>query len=799
MAEEKYQTDYSTLPQPYDNFLVRASSGTSVVSGGGTSDVAGESSASSSVSEGSKDASKESGSTNIISGDEFENIWLNSWIKSKNFLPHARGFYLDARTGYLEAANAYIVGNITAESGNIGGFEIGASYIRDAANSFGLSSTVTAGDDVRFWAGATMVNMAAAPFRVTEAGVLTATSGTIGGCVLSASSIGSTNFVSGLLGSGWNISSTGAAEFQDCTIRGIIRTSVFEKAVISSVGGYFLVAPSDVLGADMTALDASTLTTTGVTFPNNSVLRMKDGVSDEYFLVVSSVGFVHTVTRDLAASYGANTNPIWKKGTACVSLGVGTGTKTGFIMMDTASANSPFIDIYGRNSNTYSDYTLHGRFGWLKGITDADVGLATTDAWGLYTDNAYIKGAIVANTGYIGGTTGWVIAAGYIKLDTGVELTSAGLAPLDYPFYAGAQYANRATAPFRVSNAGVLNATGATITGTVNATAGKFGTATNYWSVGSTGLTAVSASTDVIINYNKTDFGQDSTAGFILGYDYSATKAKFEIGASASVLLKYDGTDLSLTGGTITGGTIQTATSGKRIRLVASSVTTPTQAANSIALVNAHDDIIVGFGDETPQVAKFLSYHDDNPTYVCLIQAVDESVNFNFNTLLRIDSLRSGCTGTMLDITSGSETSGIFLSQSSTQCHTAFYCSTQTTGVYHCIEAYLGSGSNIGATGNLFYGDYYGANNIIKVRSLWASDSNTGWGISITQDGTITLSGHTFKRIALMGSMAIYTGNYSPDGLLDVSTKGGSAGSICSVGDGNVYRNTDGTTGWTAM
>lgn len=62
-----------------------------------------------------------------------------------------------------------------------GGFTIGADYIRDAADSFGLASTVTGGDDVRFWAGAAFASRATAPFRVTEAGVVTATSGAIGG------------------------------------------------------------------------------------------------------------------------------------------------------------------------------------------------------------------------------------------------------------------------------------------------------------------------------------------------------------------------------------------------------------------------------------------------------------------------------------------------------------------------------------------------------------------------------------------------------------------------------------------
>jgi hypothetical protein len=63
-----------------------------------------------------------------------------------------------------------IAGDITATVGNIGGFTIGADYIRDAANSFGLASTVTAGVDTRFWAGATMANIATAPFRVDELG-----------------------------------------------------------------------------------------------------------------------------------------------------------------------------------------------------------------------------------------------------------------------------------------------------------------------------------------------------------------------------------------------------------------------------------------------------------------------------------------------------------------------------------------------------------------------------------------------------------------------------------------------------
>ena len=74
-------------------------------------------------------------------------------------------FFIDSATGAASFA-----GTITAGAGAIGGFDIGTDYVRDAANSFGLASTVTAGDDVRFWAGATFANRATAPLRFTEAG-----------------------------------------------------------------------------------------------------------------------------------------------------------------------------------------------------------------------------------------------------------------------------------------------------------------------------------------------------------------------------------------------------------------------------------------------------------------------------------------------------------------------------------------------------------------------------------------------------------------------------------------------------
>jgi hypothetical protein len=85
----------------------------------------------------------------------------------------------DPAANYLQwnGTTLSVVGTITASAGLIGGWEIGADYLRSAADTVGISSAVTVGDDIRFWAGDT--TMASAEFYVTEAGAMVASSFTI--------------------------------------------------------------------------------------------------------------------------------------------------------------------------------------------------------------------------------------------------------------------------------------------------------------------------------------------------------------------------------------------------------------------------------------------------------------------------------------------------------------------------------------------------------------------------------------------------------------------------------------------
>jgi len=113
---------------------------------------------------------------------------IGSDLSSSNYRAGSIGWKLFSN-GKLEASDGIFRGNITASTGNIGGWVINSDNITDVAGTTGLSSTVTAGDDIRFWAG--HATPSSAPFRVTEAGVLTATSGTIGGWTLAATELSS--------------------------------------------------------------------------------------------------------------------------------------------------------------------------------------------------------------------------------------------------------------------------------------------------------------------------------------------------------------------------------------------------------------------------------------------------------------------------------------------------------------------------------------------------------------------------------------------------------------------------------
>jgi hypothetical protein len=214
----------------------------------------------------------------------------------------------------------------------------------------------------------------------------------------------------------------------------------------------------------------------------------------------------------------------------------------GYQGMFTRDAAGRFVEVIGNNGSIYpyirvSDGT-HNRvvLGGLNNAWESDgstssVGMKIWDAAGAKLVEFSDTQNIIAS---------WGVTSAYLAKDTGTNATSAGMAPADYPFYAGATYANRATAPFRVTPAGALVATNATITGTVTATAGTVG----GWTLAATSLTSGSGANTV---------GLDSGGTNPAFYAGSATpgSAPFRVTTAGA---------LTATGATISGAI--TATSG---------------------------------------------------------------------------------------------------------------------------------------------------------------------------------------------------------------------------------------------
>lgn len=92
------------------------------------------------------------------------------------------------KAGALTATGATISGAVTATSGAIGGWALGATSLTSGsgATTVGLDS---GGTNPAIYAGS--ATPASAPFRVTNAGALTAASGAVGGWAISSSSISS--------------------------------------------------------------------------------------------------------------------------------------------------------------------------------------------------------------------------------------------------------------------------------------------------------------------------------------------------------------------------------------------------------------------------------------------------------------------------------------------------------------------------------------------------------------------------------------------------------------------------------
>lgn len=178
-------------------------------------------------------------------------------------------------------------------------------------------------------------------------------------------------------------------------------------------------------------------------------------------------------------------------GGAKMSIGASTtfGTK-GFQV----ERNGSFPRVYiGNGTTQYFQYD-GTKITWAAANTSLDA------SGNLTATNASLSGNITASSGTIGGfniststisATNLVLTAGAANsanITVGTGSNAGGLnsanAGSDIAIWAGSTFANRATAAFRVTAAGALTATSATVTGTITASAGSI---TGFLTIGTSG------------------------------------------------------------------------------------------------------------------------------------------------------------------------------------------------------------------------------------------------------------------------------------------------------------------------
>lgn len=377
----------------------------------------------------------------------------------------------------------------------------------------------------------------------------------------------SSNYVAGMAGAGFTLEPD-LLEVGNIAARGIVRTAVFQKDIISAIGGTVAVSKgSDVLATTMTQLDACNLTIEGnETFAVNDILRIKDDTNDEWMLVTNVAGApTYVVTRDQATAYAADNNPAWTKGATVVNYGP---ANAGILLL----TNTPYIDMLTHAGAPWTTTTRRMRIGDLNGtygygaatygialgaysaadyvtIEDANgvrfldagdvvraqlsagvwtLGVTTDEHVRITATSVEIKDGATVYTELSGGTLILGnIAAEHIRITgTGVELKDA--ANVYGIFAATTTLGLTASEHINITNAKVEIKDGATVFTTLEA--GKL-------SLGMGGAI------DVAIYIKDATYGNDG-----IQLEYNAGSSRIYVGDGANAFFQFDGTKIQWKG-----------------------------------------------------------------------------------------------------------------------------------------------------------------------------------------------------------------------------------------------------------
>jgi hypothetical protein len=433
---------------------------------------------------------------------------------SDNTLSNANNFYISgAASGndfFISASkfNVKASGDVTGSQVLFTGGKIGSFTLTNNALSAGSTFLISSSVDVGNLSTAFFIS--SSKFNVRQDGTISGSQvlfdgGKVGGFTIDSSKITGTNIVIDSAGSiqtsdyasdlkGWKISAAGngSAEFENAKIRGTLATTVFEKTSVNAVGGQLYVANSTTLtgssfaGASPNGNYTPTQTTMSVEnvtgFETGEILTAKKfsgtGFATEYLYVNSAsrdgVGDTDLtgrlyVTRAYGNGLTGNSASLGESPSAAQSYSgsqviVSTGKlNTGFIRIN-ANPNdtaTPYIDIVERTGSGIYDVALKARLGDLSGLANSSYVFGKSNpGFGLATDNVFLQGGIIANTGSIGG----------------INMASSKL-------FTGTGTFNNSNTGFYLDNTGSFslkdklswNGTTLIVSGTINATTGNIG------------------------------------------------------------------------------------------------------------------------------------------------------------------------------------------------------------------------------------------------------------------------------------------------------------------------------------
>ena len=318
----------------------------------------------------------------------------------------------------------------------------------------------------------------------------------------------------------------------DVRVYNVAMTAVEIAAIYS--GSYF----TSSIAANTPSLQIDNVTG----FVNGEILSAKkisdNGFATEYFQVIDTMRLLPSsetdfsgilyVTRSYGNGLAGDSGSLGNSPSAAQSYEpaqviVSTGKlSTGFIRINANpnDQNTPYIDIVERTGSGIYDVALKARLGDLSGLANSSYVFGKSDpGFGLATDNVFLQGGIIANTGSIGGinmeasklftgTTGT-----YNNPDTGFYLSSTG------------QFSLKDKLSWDGNT--IL-----TVSGTINATAGNIG--------------------GFAITQNAITGSGFYLSGSAQNNDFFISSSKFNVKANGDVT----GSNVLFTGGKIAGFTI---------------------------------------------------------------------------------------------------------------------------------------------------------------------------------------------------------------------------------------------------